>query len=58
MPLFKRTLSEFIFRRFMLRHYASNIPIDMYRRARKSTLGYAKAHTVAVRGLRTPGFGR
>jgi hypothetical protein len=24
MPLFKRTLSEFIFRRFVLKHYASN----------------------------------
>ena len=29
MPLFKRTLSEFIFRRFMLKHYASNLLVDM-----------------------------
>ena len=29
MPLFKRTLSEFIFRRFVLKHYASNLLVDM-----------------------------
>ncbi len=44
MPLFKRTLSEFIFRRFMLRHYASNLLVDMNIEAKKSTLEYIKAN--------------
>ncbi len=46
MPLFKRTLSEFIFRRFMLRHYASNLLVDMNLEAKKSTLEYIKANMV------------
>ncbi len=46
MPLFKRTLSEFIFRRFMLRHYASNLLVDMNLKAKKSTLEYIKANMV------------
>ena len=44
MPLFKRTLSEFLFRRFMLKHYASNLLLDMNLEAKKSTLDYIKAH--------------
>jgi predicted O-methyltransferase YrrM len=46
MPLFKRTLSEFIFRRFMLKHYASNLLVDMNLEAKKSTLEYIKANMV------------
>lgn len=44
MPLFKRTLSEFIFRRFMLKHYASNLLVDMNLEAKKDTLEYIKAN--------------
>ena len=43
MPLFKRTLSEFLFRRFMVRHYASNLLVDMNLEAKRETLGYIKA---------------
>ncbi len=46
MPLFKRTLSEPIFRRFMLKHYASNLLVDMNLEAKKSTLEYIKANMV------------
>jgi predicted O-methyltransferase YrrM len=46
MPLFKRTLSEFLFRRFMLKHYASNLLVDMSLDAKKSTLEYIKANMV------------
>jgi len=46
MPLFKRTLSEFIFRRFMLKHYASNLLVDMNLEAKKSTLDYIRANMV------------
>ena len=46
MPLFKRTLSEFLFRRFMLKHYASNLLVDMNLEAKKSTLEYIKANMV------------
>ena len=46
MPLFKRTLSEFIFRRFMLKHYASNLLVDMNLEAKKQTLDYIKAHMI------------
>lgn len=46
MPLFKRTLSEFIFRRFMLKHYASNLLLDMSLEAKKSTLEYIKANMI------------
>lgn len=46
MPLFKRTLSEFIFRRFILKHYASNLLVDMNLEAKKSTLEYIRAHMV------------
>jgi len=40
MPLFKRTLSEFIFRRFVLKHYASNLLVDMNLVAKRETLAY------------------
>ena len=46
MPLFKRTLSEFIFRRFMLKHYASNLLVDMNLEAKKQTLEYIKANMI------------
>lgn len=46
MPLFKRTLSEFLFRRFMLKHYASNLLVDMSLEAKKSTLEYIKGNMV------------
>ncbi len=44
MPLFKRTLSEFIFRRIMLKHYASNLLVDMNLEAKRDTLDYIKAN--------------
>ena len=40
MPLFKRTLSEFLFRRFMLKHYSSNMLLDMQLEAKRETLDY------------------
>jgi predicted O-methyltransferase YrrM len=46
MPLFKRTLSEFVFRRFMLKHYASNLLVDMNLEAKRETLAYIKANMV------------
>jgi len=46
MPMFKRTLSEFIFRRFMLKHYASNLLLDMNLEAKSDTLEYIKANMV------------
>ena len=44
MPLFKRTLSEFLFRRFVLKHYASNLLVDMNLEAKRETLEYIKKH--------------
>jgi hypothetical protein len=44
MPLCKRTLSEFLFRRFVLKHYASNLLVDMNLEAKHDTLEYIKAH--------------
>ena len=44
MPLFKRTLSEFLFRRFMLKHYASNLLLDMNLEAKRETFDYIKAN--------------
>lgn len=44
MPLFKRTLSEFLFRRFMLRHYAGNLLVDLNLEAKAQTLEYIKAN--------------
>lgn len=46
MPLFKRTFSEFIFRRFMLKHHSSNLLLDMNIEAKKDTLAYIKANMV------------
>ncbi len=46
MPLFKRTLSEFLFRRFMLKHYSSNLLLDMNLEAKRDTLDYIKAKMV------------
>jgi len=42
MPLFKRTLSEFLFRRFVLKLYGSNLLVDMQIDAKKETLQYIK----------------
>jgi predicted O-methyltransferase YrrM len=46
MPLFKRTLSEFIFRRFMLKHYASNLLVDLNLEAKQQTLEYIRANMI------------
>jgi len=43
MPLFKRTLSEFLFRRFVLKHYGSNLLVDLQLDAKKDTVEYVKA---------------
>ncbi len=43
MPLFKRTLSEFLFRRFVLKHYGSNLLVDLQLDAKKETLAYIKS---------------
>jgi hypothetical protein len=42
MPLFKRTLSELLFRRFVLKHYGSNLLVDLQIDAKKETLQYIK----------------
>jgi len=42
MPLFKRTLSEFLFRRFVLKHYGSNLLVDLQLAAKKETLDYIR----------------
>jgi hypothetical protein len=44
MPLFKRTLSEFLFRRFVLKHYGSNLLVDLQLEAKKDTINYVKAN--------------
>ena len=44
MPLFKRTLSEFLFRRFVLKHYGSNLLVDLQIEAKKETVAYVKAN--------------
>jgi hypothetical protein len=44
MPLFKRTLSEFMFRRFVLKHYGSNLLVDLQLDAKKDTIEYVKAN--------------
>lgn len=44
MPLFKRTLSEFLFRRFVLKHYGSNLLVDLQLGAKKETLEYIKTN--------------
>jgi predicted O-methyltransferase YrrM len=48
MPLFKRTLSEFLFRRFMLKHYSSNMLVDMQLEAKADTLAYIREHLSSV----------
>ena len=45
MPVFKRILSEFLFRRFMLGHYASNLLLDLNLEARREAFDYIKANT-------------
>jgi hypothetical protein len=44
MPLFKRTLSEFLFRRFVLKHYGSNLLVDLQLEAKKDTVDYVRAN--------------
>jgi hypothetical protein len=44
MPLFKRTLSEFLFRRFVLKHYGSNLLVDLQLDAKKQTVDYVQAN--------------
>ena len=44
MLVFKRTLSEFLFRRFVLKHYASNLLVDMNLEAKRETLDYIMAN--------------
>ena len=44
MPLFKRTLSEFLFRRFVLKHYASNLLVDLQLDAKRDTVEYVRAN--------------
>lgn len=46
MPLFKRTLSEFLFRRFTLKHYASNLLVDMNLEAKRQTHDYIREHMI------------
>lgn len=40
MPLFRRTLSEYLFRRFALKLYSKNLLLDMQLQAKKETLDY------------------
>ena len=44
MSLFKRTLSEFLFRRFVLKHYGSNLLVDLQLDAKRETLDYVKVN--------------
>ena len=44
MSFFNRTLSEFIFRRFVLKHYGSNLLVDLQLESKKETLEYIKAN--------------
>ena len=44
MRLFKRTLSEFIFRRLVLKQYSSNLLLDLQLEAKSQTFEYIKAH--------------
>ncbi len=43
MPIFKRTLSEFLFRRFVLKHYGSNLLVDLQLDAKRDTVAYVKS---------------
>jgi len=46
MPLFKRTFSEFLFRRFVLKHYGSNLLVDLQLEAKRQTLDYIRANMI------------
>ncbi len=46
MPLFKRTPSEYFFRRFVLKQYSSNLLVDMNLEAKAQTLEYIKANMI------------
>ena len=46
MPLFKRTLSEFLFRRFVLKHYGSNLLVDLQLDAKRQTIDYIKSKMI------------
>ncbi len=48
MPLFKRKISEFLFRRFMLKHYSSNMLVDMQLEAKRQTLDYVRERLAMV----------
>ena len=48
MPIFKRTLSEFLFRRFALKHYASNLLLDMQLESKAESLDYLKKNMGAA----------
>jgi predicted O-methyltransferase YrrM len=48
MPIFKRTLSEFLFRRFALKHYASNLLLDMQLESKAESLDYLKKNMRAA----------
>ena len=48
MPLFKRTLSEFLFRRFALKHYAANLLLDMQLESKAESLAYLKKNMGAA----------
>ena len=51
MPLFKRTLSECLFRRFVRRHYAANLFVEASGKAleRIGTPFFVRGQQVAVR---------
>lgn len=44
MALFRRTLSEFLFRRFVLKLFSKNLLLDMQLQAKKETLDYINGH--------------
>lgn len=44
MPIFKRTLSEFLYRRFVRRHFSNDLLLDLKLEAKRDTLAYLKEH--------------
>ena len=44
MPLFKRTLSEFLYRRYVRKQFATDLLLDLKLEAKKDTLAYLKEH--------------
>ncbi len=44
MPLFKRTLSEYLYQRYMRKYFASDLLLDLKLEAKKDTLAYLKEH--------------